>query len=180
MIFSYFFSNREEVRAPIPQKQEILVEPEPLFGGKLTSFDFVIVQDFNKMNWRSEGLLKDGLLIYRISSFLTCLYSPPGKLHSLTGNNNEEEEAYQKEWLSFFVREGATITLAGLELRDCLLSILNSRIQDVRCHGYPTTHILPLESLHLLETNGSILKRTLNFMPCRLLDIHRTDSSIYT
>ncbi|EDK97785.1 mCG129950, isoform CRA_c [Mus musculus] len=26
----------EEVRAPIPQKQEILVEPEPLFGGKFS------------------------------------------------------------------------------------------------------------------------------------------------
>lgn len=25
----------DEVRAPIPQKQEILVEPEPLFGGRL-------------------------------------------------------------------------------------------------------------------------------------------------
>lgn len=25
---------RDEVRAPIPQKQDILVEPEPLFGGK--------------------------------------------------------------------------------------------------------------------------------------------------
>lgn len=28
--------NREEVRAPIPQKQEILVEPEPLFGGEFS------------------------------------------------------------------------------------------------------------------------------------------------
>lgn len=30
MQFSLFLS---EVRAPIPQKQDILVEPEPLFGG---------------------------------------------------------------------------------------------------------------------------------------------------
>lgn len=29
-----FYLYRDEVRAPIPQKQEILVEPEPLFGGK--------------------------------------------------------------------------------------------------------------------------------------------------
>lgn len=26
-------SGRDDVRAPIPQKQDILVEPEPLFGG---------------------------------------------------------------------------------------------------------------------------------------------------
>lgn len=32
--FSFLF-DRDEVRAPIPQKQEILVEPEPLFGGRL-------------------------------------------------------------------------------------------------------------------------------------------------
>ena len=30
-----FLFDRDEVRAPIPQKQEILVEPEPLFGGRL-------------------------------------------------------------------------------------------------------------------------------------------------
>lgn len=28
------FFLRDDVRAPIPQKQDILVEPEPLFGGK--------------------------------------------------------------------------------------------------------------------------------------------------
>lgn len=39
-IFPPFF-NREEVRAPIPQKQEILVEPEPLFGGKFNFFPWL-------------------------------------------------------------------------------------------------------------------------------------------
>lgn len=34
--------DRDEVRAPIPQKQEILVEPEPLFGGDLSRVLLII------------------------------------------------------------------------------------------------------------------------------------------
>lgn len=66
----------------------------------------------------------DYFVIYRISSYLIFLYSSPGKLHSLTENNNSKEKIYQKELLSFIVREGVTIALAGLDLRDCLLSTI--------------------------------------------------------
>jgi len=41
--FSSFLFDRDEVRAPIPQKQEILVEPEPLFGGRLVFLFYCFV-----------------------------------------------------------------------------------------------------------------------------------------
>lgn len=70
------------------------------------------------------------IILSFIELVLIFLYSSPGKLHSLTENNNSKEKIYQKELLSFIVREGVTIALAGLDLRDCLLCALHSKFQD--------------------------------------------------
>lgn len=70
------------------------------------------------------------IILSFIESILIFLYSSPGKLNSLTENNNSKKEIDQKELLSFIVREGVTIAFAGLDLRDCLLYALHFKSQD--------------------------------------------------
>lgn len=83
------------------------------------------------------------IILSFIESVLIFLCSSPGKLHSLTENNNSKEEIYQKELLSFIVREGVTIALVGLDLRDYLLYALYSKFQVkfVHYHACPPTNM---------------------------------------
>lgn len=125
------------------------------------------------------------IILSFIESVLIFLCSSPGKLHSLTENNNSKEEIYQKELLSFIVREGVTIALVGLDLRDYLLYALYSKFQVkfVHYHACPPTNMHSFFFFwnwpNVIETSIIIFKRIFNFMLCLLLNVHITDHSIY-
>lgn len=56
LLFFFFPFDRDEVRAPIPQKQEILVEPEPLFGGRLVFlFCFFVFFTLRWAKWQKKN-----------------------------------------------------------------------------------------------------------------------------
>ncbi|XP_026976374.1 UBX domain-containing protein 7 [Sagmatias obliquidens] len=71
----------EEVRAPIPQKQEILVEPEPLFGApkrrRPARSIFDGFRDFQTETIRQEQELRNGGAIDKKLTTLADLFRPP-------------------------------------------------------------------------------------------------------
>ncbi|KAI4897688.1 hypothetical protein NFI96_015713, partial [Prochilodus magdalenae] len=74
----------DEVRAPIPQKQEILVEPEPLFGvpkrRRPARSIFDGFRDFQTETIRQEQELRNGGAMDKKLSTLADLFRPPIEL----------------------------------------------------------------------------------------------------
>ncbi|XP_071668454.1 UBX domain-containing protein 7 isoform X2 [Patagioenas fasciata] len=72
---------RDEVRAPIPQKQEILVEPEPLFGApkrrRPARSIFDGFRDFQTETIRQEQELRNGGAVDKKLTTLADLFRPP-------------------------------------------------------------------------------------------------------
>ncbi|XP_008939551.1 PREDICTED: UBX domain-containing protein 7, partial [Merops nubicus] len=71
----------DEVRAPIPQKQEILVEPEPLFGApkrrRPARSIFDGFRDFQTETIRQEQELRNGGAVDKKLTTLADLFRPP-------------------------------------------------------------------------------------------------------
>ncbi|KAI5608926.1 UBX domain-containing protein 7, partial [Silurus asotus] len=76
--------SEDEVRAPIPQKQEILVEPEPLFGvpkrRRPARSIFDGFRDFQTETIRQEQELRNGGAMDKKLSTLADLFRPPIEL----------------------------------------------------------------------------------------------------
>ncbi|XP_061099085.1 UBX domain-containing protein 7 [Conger conger] len=74
----------DEVRAPIPQKQDILVEPEPLFGvpkrRRPARSIFDGFRDFQTETIRQEQELRNGSAVDKKLSTLADLFRPPIEL----------------------------------------------------------------------------------------------------
>nr|XP_028699369.1 UBX domain-containing protein 7 isoform X2 [Macaca mulatta] len=95
---------REEVRAPIPQKQEILVEPEPLFGApkrrRPARSIFDGFRDFQTETIRQEQELRNGGAIDKKLTTLADLFRPPIDLmHKGSFETAKECGQMQNKWL---------------------------------------------------------------------------------
>uniref|UniRef100_A0A8D0GRB1 UBX domain-containing protein 7 n=1 Tax=Sphenodon punctatus TaxID=8508 RepID=A0A8D0GRB1_SPHPU len=94
----------EEVRAPIPQKQEILVEPEPLFGApkrrRPARSIFDGFRDFQTETIRQEQELRNGCAIDKKLTTLADLFRPPIDLmHKGSFETAKECGQMQNKWL---------------------------------------------------------------------------------
>ncbi|KAM9128023.1 UBX domain-containing protein 7 isoform 1-T1 [Pangshura tecta] len=97
-------TDRDEVRAPIPQKQEILVEPEPLFGApkrrRPARSIFDGFRDFQTETIRQEQELRNGGAIDKKLTTLADLFRPPIDLmHKGSFETAKECGQMQNKWL---------------------------------------------------------------------------------
>ncbi|XP_043557711.1 UBX domain-containing protein 7 isoform X3 [Chiloscyllium plagiosum] len=95
---------RDEVRAPIPQKQEILVEPEPLFGApkrrRPARSIFDGFRDFQTETIRQEQELRNGGPVDKKLTTLADLFRPPIDLmHKGSFETAKESGQLQNKWL---------------------------------------------------------------------------------
>ncbi|XP_066476369.1 UBX domain-containing protein 7 isoform X1 [Tiliqua scincoides] len=96
--------SEDEVRAPIPQKQEILVEPEPLFGApkrrRPARSIFDGFRDFQTETIRQEQELRNGGAIDKKLTTLADLFRPPIDLmHKGSFETAKECGQMQNKWL---------------------------------------------------------------------------------
>ncbi|XP_027319883.3 UBX domain-containing protein 7 isoform X1 [Anas platyrhynchos] len=94
----------DEVRAPIPQKQEILVEPEPLFGApkrrRPARSIFDGFRDFQTETIRQEQELRNGGAVDKKLTTLADLFRPPIDLmHKGSFETAKECGQMQNKWL---------------------------------------------------------------------------------
>ncbi|XP_078419592.1 UBX domain-containing protein 7 [Cetorhinus maximus] len=95
---------QDEVRAPIPQKQEILVEPEPLFGApkrrRPARSIFDGFRDFQTETIRQEQELRNGGPVDKKLTTLADLFRPPIDLmHKGSFETAKESGQLQNKWL---------------------------------------------------------------------------------
>ncbi|XP_061405422.1 LOW QUALITY PROTEIN: UBX domain-containing protein 7-like [Lethenteron reissneri] len=93
-----------EVRAPIPQKQEVLVDPEPIFGApkrsRLSQSVFDGFRDFQTEAIRQEQELLNGGAVDRRLKTLADLFRPPIDLmHKGTFETAKKTGQSQRKWL---------------------------------------------------------------------------------
>ncbi|XP_056148881.1 UBX domain-containing protein 7 [Lampris incognitus] len=94
----------DEVRAPIPQKQDILVEPEPLFGvpkrRRPARSIFDGFRDFQTETIRQEQELRNGSLVDKKLSTLADLFRPPIELmHKGSFETAKDCGQLENKWL---------------------------------------------------------------------------------
>ncbi|XP_056322204.1 UBX domain-containing protein 7 [Danio aesculapii] len=94
----------DEVRAPIPQKQEILVEPEPLFGvpkrRRPARSIFDGFRDFQTETIRQEQELRNGSAVDKKLSTLADLFRPPIELmHKGSFETAKDSGQLENKWL---------------------------------------------------------------------------------
>ncbi|KAL1763851.1 UBX domain-containing protein 7 isoform X1 [Sigmodon hispidus] len=94
----------KEVRVQIPQKQEILVEPEPLFGApkrrRPARSIFDGFRDFQNETIRQEQVLRNGGAIDKKLTTLVNLFRPPIDLmHKGSFETAKECGQMQNKWL---------------------------------------------------------------------------------
>ncbi|NWS73929.1 UBXN7 protein, partial [Crotophaga sulcirostris] len=94
----------DEVRPPIPQKQEILVEPEPLFGApkrrRPARSIFDGFRDFQTETIRQEQELRNGGAVDKKLTTLADLFRPPIDLmHKGSFETAKECGQTQNKWL---------------------------------------------------------------------------------
>ncbi|KAM8838544.1 UBX domain-containing protein 7 isoform 1-T1 [Synchiropus picturatus] len=94
----------DEVRAPIPQKQEILVEPEPLFGvpkrRRPARSIFDGFRDFQTETIRQEQELRNGGAVDKKLSTLADLFRPPIELmHKGSFETAKDCGQMENKWL---------------------------------------------------------------------------------
>ncbi|XP_066565115.1 UBX domain-containing protein 7 isoform X2 [Amia ocellicauda] len=94
----------DDVRAPIPQKQEILVEPEPLFGvpkrRRPARSIFDGFRDFQTETIRQEQELRNGSAVDKKLSTLADLFRPPIDLmHKGSFETAKECGQLENKWL---------------------------------------------------------------------------------
>ncbi|XP_077472248.1 UBX domain-containing protein 7 isoform X1 [Stigmatopora argus] len=94
----------DEVRAPIPQKQDILVEPEPLFGvpkrRRPTRSIFDGFRDFQTETIRQEQELRNGASVDKKLSTLADLFRPPIELmHKGSFETAKDCGQMENKWL---------------------------------------------------------------------------------
>uniref|UniRef100_A0A4W3JKJ6 UBX domain-containing protein 7 n=1 Tax=Callorhinchus milii TaxID=7868 RepID=A0A4W3JKJ6_CALMI len=95
---------QDEVRAPIPQKQDILVEPEPLFGApkrrRPARSIFDGFRDFQTETIRQEQELRNGGPVDKKLTTLADLFRPPIDLmHKGSFETAKESGQLQNKWL---------------------------------------------------------------------------------
>uniref|UniRef100_A0A669EZ39 UBX domain-containing protein 7 n=1 Tax=Oreochromis niloticus TaxID=8128 RepID=A0A669EZ39_ORENI len=94
----------DEVRAPIPQKQDILVEPEPLFGvpkrRRPARSIFDGFRDFQTETIRQEQELRNGGTVDKKLSTLADLFRPPIELmHKGSFETAKDCGQMENKWL---------------------------------------------------------------------------------
>ncbi|KAL4608374.1 UBX domain-containing protein 7 [Arapaima gigas] len=94
----------DEVRAPIPQKQEILVEPEPLYGvpkrRRPARSIFDGFRDFQTETIRQEQELRNGSVVDKKLSTLADLFRPPIELmHKGSFETAKDCGQLENKWL---------------------------------------------------------------------------------
>uniref|UniRef100_A0A3P9KUP9 UBX domain protein 7 n=1 Tax=Oryzias latipes TaxID=8090 RepID=A0A3P9KUP9_ORYLA len=94
----------DEVRAPIPQKQDILVEPEPLFGvpkrRRPARSIFDGFRDFQTETIRQEQELRNGGTVDKKLSTLADLFRPPIELmHKGSFETAKDCGQLENKWL---------------------------------------------------------------------------------
>uniref|UniRef100_A0A8C6LYR9 UBX domain-containing protein 7 n=1 Tax=Nothobranchius furzeri TaxID=105023 RepID=A0A8C6LYR9_NOTFU len=94
----------DEVRAPIPQKQDILVEPEPLFGvpkrRRPARSIFDGFRDFQTETIRQEQELRNGATVDKKLSTLADLFRPPIELmHKGSFETAKDSGQLENKWL---------------------------------------------------------------------------------
>lgn len=94
----------DEVRAPIPQKQDILVEPEPLFGvpkrRRPARSIFDGFRDFQTETIRQEQELRNGSPMDKKLSTLADLFRPPIELmHKGSFETAKDSGQLSNKWL---------------------------------------------------------------------------------
>ncbi|TRY93688.1 hypothetical protein DNTS_029397 [Danionella cerebrum] len=94
----------DDVRAPIPQKQEILVEPEPLFGvpkrRRPARSIFDGFRDFQTETIRQEQELRNGSTVDKKLSTLADLFRPPIELmHKGSFETAKDSGQLENKWL---------------------------------------------------------------------------------
>ncbi|XP_041125550.1 UBX domain-containing protein 7-like [Polyodon spathula] len=94
----------DDVRAPIPQKQDILVEPEPLFGApkrrRPARSIFDGFRDFQTETIRQEQELRNGSAVDKKLSTLADLFRPPIDLmHKGSFETAKECGQMENKWL---------------------------------------------------------------------------------
>ncbi|XP_048844570.1 UBX domain-containing protein 7 [Brienomyrus brachyistius] len=94
----------EEVRAPIPQKQDILVEPEPLYGvpkrRRPARSIFDGFRDFQTETIRQEQELRNGSTVDKKLSTLADLFRPPIELmHKGSFETAKDCGQLENKWL---------------------------------------------------------------------------------
>ncbi|XP_071781226.1 UBX domain-containing protein 7 [Centroberyx gerrardi] len=94
----------DEVRAPIPQKQDILVEPEPLFGvpkrRRPARSIFDGFRDFQTETIRQEQELRNGSTVDKKLSTLADLFRPPIELmHKGSFETAKDCGQLENKWL---------------------------------------------------------------------------------
>ncbi|XP_070701828.1 UBX domain-containing protein 7 [Pempheris klunzingeri] len=94
----------DEVRAPIPQKQDILVEPEPLFGvpkrRRPARSIFDGFRDFQTETIRQEQELRNGATVDKKLSTLADLFRPPIELmHKGSFETAKDCGQLENKWL---------------------------------------------------------------------------------
>uniref|UniRef100_A0A672QXM0 UBX domain-containing protein 7 n=1 Tax=Sinocyclocheilus grahami TaxID=75366 RepID=A0A672QXM0_SINGR len=94
----------DDVRAPIPQKQDILVEPEPLFGvpkrRRPARSIFDGFRDFQTETMRQEQELRNGSAVDKKLSTLADLFRPPIELmHKGSFETAKDSGQLENKWL---------------------------------------------------------------------------------
>ncbi|KAJ8012324.1 hypothetical protein DPEC_G00067480 [Dallia pectoralis] len=94
----------DEVRAPIPQKQDILVEPEPMFGApkrrRPARSIFDGFRDFQTETIRQEQELRNGSAVDKKLSTLADLFRPPVELmHKGSFETAKDCGQQENKWL---------------------------------------------------------------------------------
>ncbi|XP_076837733.1 UBX domain-containing protein 7 [Brachyhypopomus gauderio] len=94
----------DDVRAPIPQKQDILVEPEPLFGvpkrRRPARSIFDGFRDFQTETIRQEQELRNGGAVDKKLSTLADLFRPPIELmHKGSFETAKDSGQLENKWL---------------------------------------------------------------------------------
>ncbi|KAG7456994.1 hypothetical protein MATL_G00241890 [Megalops atlanticus] len=96
--------SEDDVRAPIPQKQDILVEPEPLFGvpkrRRPARSIFDGFRDFQTETIRQEQELRNGSAVDKKLSTLADLFRPPIELmHKGSFETAKDCGQLENKWL---------------------------------------------------------------------------------
>ncbi|KAM6948487.1 UBX domain-containing protein 7 [Aplochiton taeniatus] len=94
----------DDIRAPIPQKQDILVEPEPLFGApkrrRPARSIFDGFRDFQTETIRQEQELRNGSAVDKKLSTLADLFRPPVELmHKGSFETAKDCGQLENKWL---------------------------------------------------------------------------------
>uniref|UniRef100_A0A8K9UVI1 UBX domain-containing protein 7 n=1 Tax=Oncorhynchus mykiss TaxID=8022 RepID=A0A8K9UVI1_ONCMY len=94
----------DQVRAPIPQKQDILVEPEPMFGApkrrRPARSIFDGFRDFQTETIRQEQELRNGSAVDKKLSTLADLFRPPVELmHKGSFETAKDCGQLENKWL---------------------------------------------------------------------------------